>query len=382
MRIPGESGEKNNTTEKTELQTPDSPPLVANEGYDEVTDYSKIDRTTIFKPGDFRLLSYEWGVTYAGMLLATEVTGDQRYAAYTIDRLKFLSDIRPWFMKLEEKQPELHHPMFSVIHPKALDDCGSLCAAMIKTQRQNPSLSLDPMITNFISYISSGQQRLTDGTLARNRPQPNTLWLDDLFMSVPALAQMGKYTGDMKYFDDAVKQVLQFSKRMFNYEKGLYIHGWAQEMEEHPQFHWARANGWALMAMVELLEVLPENHEGRAKVLDLLRRHIRGLADCQSGDGFWHQLLDRNDSYLETSATAIYALFHCTGHQPGMGRRQSLCPYGLSGLECSDHQSECRRPGRGNLCGYRNGFRSGLLLLPASQHICSPRVWTSTFSRS
>ena len=46
--------------------------------------------------------------------------------------------------------------------------------------------------------------------LARNRPQKNTLWLDDLYMVLPAIAQMGKLTGDKKYFDDAVKQVLQF----------------------------------------------------------------------------------------------------------------------------------------------------------------------------
>lgn len=125
-------------------------------------------------------------------------------------------------------------------------------------------------------------------------------------MSVPALAQMGAYSGDQKYFDDAVQQVRLFSKRMFNEEKGLFMHGWVQDMEEHPQFHWARANGWAVMTMVELLEVLPENHIGRAEVLEILQKHIRGLANYQSGKGFWHQLIDRNDSYLETSATAIY----------------------------------------------------------------------------
>ena len=42
-------------------------------------------------------------------------------------------------------------------------------------------------------------------------------------------------------------------------------------------------------------------------MLELLRAHVRGLAARQSGSGFWHQLLDRNDSYLETSATAMYA---------------------------------------------------------------------------
>ncbi len=280
--------------------------LLNKDTQQEIKDYSKIDEKTIFKPGDFRLISYEWGVTYAGMLLATETTGDPKYAAYTKSRLKFLADIRPWFVKLEEKKPDAKHAMLRTLHPHALDDCGAVCAAMIKTQRAGFEGDLNSYIKSFIDYISTKEFRLSDGTLARNRPLPDAIWLDDLFMSVPALAQMGKLTGDQKYFDDGVKQVLQFSERMFNYEKGLFMHGWIQGMNEHPQFHWARANGWAVMTMVELLEVLPENHPGRAKVLDILRKHIRGLANYQSGKGFWHQLIDQNDSYLETSATAIY----------------------------------------------------------------------------
>jgi rhamnogalacturonyl hydrolase YesR len=42
-------------------------------------------------------------------------------------------------------------------------------------------------------------------------------------------------------------------------------------------------------------------------VLQQLRAHAKGLVAYQHGTGFWHQLIDRNDSYLETSATAIYA---------------------------------------------------------------------------
>lgn len=280
--------------------------LINKTTQEKISDYSKVDENTIFEPGDFRLVSYEWGVTYAGMLLATEVTGDQKYAQYTKDRFRFLSEIQPAFVKLEEKQPGVHDALARFIHPQALDDCGALCAAMIKTQRAGFDGNLNPIINNFIHYISTKEFRFPDGTLARNRPLPNSLWLDDLFMSVPALAQMGKYTGETKYFDDAVKQVLQFSDRMFNNEKGLFMHGWILGMDEHPQFHWARANGWAVMTMVELLEVLPENYPGRDLVLNILRKHIRGLANYQSAKGFWHQLIDRNDSYLETSATAIY----------------------------------------------------------------------------
>ena len=56
--------------------------------------------------------------------------------------------------------------------------------------------------------------------------------------------------------------------------------------------------------------------------MGLYREHVRGLAACQSGEGFWHQLLDRNDSYLETSATAIYV--YCLAHGINKGWLDAL----------------------------------------------------------
>ena len=212
----------------------------------------------------------------------------------------------PAFKALYAKYPGWNNPFRQPVAPHALDDAGAVCAAMIKTLRSGGNENLRPLIDNYMAYISTKEYRLSDGTLARNRPLKNTIWLDDLYMSVPALAQMGKLTGNKKYFDDAVKQVVQFSDRMFNKSLNVYMHGWVEEMMVHPEFHWARANGWALLAMTELLDVLPENHPGRKKVLEQLQAHVKGLSGFQTGQGFWHQLLDRNDSYLETSATAIY----------------------------------------------------------------------------
>lgn len=266
------------------------------------------DTSVTVERGDFSLTSYEWGVTYAGMLLAGQATGDARFTEYTTKRVEFLAQYSPYFKKVLDTWPKHQNPALrQVTSPHALDDCGAVCAAMIKTQRAGlTKQDLRPLINNYINYISTKEFRFADGTLARNRPLPNTLWLDDLFMSVPALAQMGKLTGDKKYYDDACKQVVQFSRRMFNKEKGFFMHGWVAGMSVHPEFYWARANGWALMTMVELLDVLPETHPQRAEILTLLRAHTRGLAAYQSGSGFWHQLLNREDSYLETSATAIY----------------------------------------------------------------------------
>jgi len=280
--------------------------LVDNESGEEITDYNLVNNNTILAPGDFRFISYEWGVVYAGMLLAGKVTSDPKYTNYAFDRMRYIHKILPYFKAISQSSDDGWNALTSVIHPRALDDAGSMCAAMIKARKEGLDTDLDSIIMNYINYIHKEQFRLKDGTLARNRPQPNTIWLDDLYMSVPALAQMGRYTGEQKYFDDAVKQVLQFSGRMFNWDKGLYMHGWVEGMDPHPEFCWGRANGWAILATVELLSVLPEDHPGYKPIMDLLRAHVRGLARVQSGNGFWHQLLDRSDTYLETSATAIY----------------------------------------------------------------------------
>jgi len=273
-----------------------------------VTDYKKANSNTIFKPGDFRLLSYEWGVTYTGMLEAGAATRDKKYTDYAVNRVNFIADVINGFKDYSKKNPEAATPVRSYLNPHALDDGGALTASFIKTLRTGQLKSdIRPAIDNFINYIMTKEFRLTDGTLARNRPQPNTLWLDDLYMSLPALAQMGVLTGEKKYFDEAVKQYHQFSQRMFNNEKGLYMHGWVQDMNPHPQFHWGRANGWAILTKIELLDALPENHPGRTEILEMLKKHAAGLAARQDGTGFWHQLLDRNETYLETSATAIYA---------------------------------------------------------------------------
>jgi unsaturated rhamnogalacturonyl hydrolase len=296
-----------------------------------LTDLAKIDENTILARGDFRIVSYEWGVTYAGMLLASEATNDPKFRDYTEKRLTFIADSADKFKKTTGKYSdwEAKMPLRNLISPRALDDCGAMCAAMIKAKRGGSKADLQPIIETAINHIMNKQYRLADGTLARNRPQANTLWLDDMFMGVPAIAQMGKLTGDKKYFDEAAKQVLAFEKRMFNREKGVFMHGWVESMTEHPEFRWARANGWAFMTEVELLEVLPENHPLRPQILDLLKRHAKGLASYQSGTGFWHQLLDREDSYLETSATAIYTYAYARAINRGWIDAKAYAPMTL-----------------------------------------------------
>lgn len=90
---------------------------------------------------------------------------------------------------------------------------------------------------------------------------------------------MGKYSNDKKYFDDAVKQVLNFSKYLFITEKGLFNHGWFNNMKYDTHIFWGRQNGWAMLAMAELLDVLPADCPGRDTVLDIFQRDVKPLAE-------------------------------------------------------------------------------------------------------
>lgn len=262
---------------------------------------------------EFNPLAYEMGVIHSGMIKAADITGDKGYTAYVQRHMQFIADRLPYFRAQEEKFHLGRGNSFrGIIEPAALDDSGAMCAGITRARLAGIGPDLMPVIKIWSEYVARGQFRLVDGTLARQRPQAESLWADDFYMSVPALAEMGRLTGDRAWYDDAVKNVLQMSQRLFNKERGIYTHGWNSNNPDAPQFYWGRANGWAVLAICDLLDVLPKDHPGYDKVMAQLVALLRGVAQYQSGEGLWHQMLDRNDSYLETSGSAmfVYGIAH------------------------------------------------------------------------
>ena len=292
-------------------------------------DIASANRDAALKKGVFRITSYEWGVVYSALINAYRHTGDTAYIRYVKERHEFIAKWAPVFRKMLTAGTlslKDDFPLKQPVAPHALDDGGAVAASMIKAQMSGHAKGLQEQIDFYLDYVSNREFRFPDKTIARNRPLKNTLWLDDLYMAVPALVQMGKLTGRASYYDDALWQLESYAKKMFIPSKGLFMHGWVQGMETHPAFHWARANGWALLTMTEMLDVIPADHPKRKDLLALYRRHVEGLVRYQDGTGFWHQLLDRPDSYLETSATAIYTYCIAKGCNEGWLDRLAYAP--------------------------------------------------------
>ena len=355
----------------------------------EVTRLKDIDENTQLKQGGFRLTSYEWGVTYSAVLAAYEVTGDEAYASYVGKRHQLLADMAPYFRKVYEKHPRIDVNVRRVIDPHALDDAGAVCCSMIKALLMQKAKggkadakkeqALRALIDNYADYIMNKEYRLTDGTFARLRPQKNTVWLDDMFMGVPTVAYMGRLTGEQQYYDEAAQQVLQFASRMFVPKQQLFRHGWVEAMQPHPAFFWGRANGWAILTMCEVLDVLPQDHPKRPEILKLLQAHAQGLARRQHHDGFWHQLLDRADTYLETSATAIYT--YCLAHAVNQGwlDAKAFGPIALLGWQATasavNKQGQVEGVCVGTGMGFDAAFYSYRPVHTMAAHGYGPTLW-------
>ena len=281
----------------------------------EITDLTHPTRTAALD-GSFNDWDYPMGVVLAAMLQVTDVTGDPRYQQYTLRNFGFIFDHLDYFRE-QARQFGTARGLRRLLAMHELDDCGAIGAALIKAYARKQDPRYRAAIDLSADFISHKMMRMPDGTLARPRPQPVSLWVDDMYMSIPFLAQMGKLTGNRAYFDDAARQVIQMSARLQDKTTGLYDHSWFENAAYDPKFYWGRGGGWALMANAELLSVLPEDHPDRARLLEIFGRGVQAVAAAQSGNGLWHQLVDKTDSYLETSASAMFTFAIARGVNRG-----------------------------------------------------------------
>jgi unsaturated rhamnogalacturonyl hydrolase len=164
--------------------------------------------------------------------------------------------------------------------------------------------------------------RTGDGAFWHKNIYPHQMWLDGVYMASPFLAEYAATFGEPALFDDIAKQIVLAEQHMRDPSTGLLYHGWDESKAQRwadpktgrsPQF-WGRAMGWYAMAIVDVLEWLPQNHAQRPAVLGALERLSAAIARVQDrATGVWWQVLDqpeRAGNYREASASSmfVYAL--------------------------------------------------------------------------
>ena len=233
------------------------------------------------------------------------------YCAFTLDNLEL-------FRKQYEQLHAFRGTNHKLIRRGMLDDTGAPALPFVELFLKTHDQHLQGLVADIAKYVSKGQVRLEDGTLCRYEKFPGTVWADDLFMSAPYLMRMGVVTGDKQYFDDAAQQVVNFNKYLVETRTGLYRHGWYDAEKRQSPVAWGRANGWVIWATSEILELLPTSHPLREKIVNIYRGHLKAVVAFQAPSGLWHQVLDRSDSFEETSCTAMFMIGMVRGIRMGV----------------------------------------------------------------
>ncbi len=250
---------------------------------------------------------YSAGVTNMAMIRLGKYLDEDKYINYALNHVAYgFANYEYFKERFRDDRRHWHWPFGQLWNFKELDDCGAMGASVIDVHELNPQVEYLEYINNTANHISYGQDRLEDGTLSRTFPRNLTVWADDLFMSVSFLSRMGAFSGISQYFDDAIHQVLKMDEHLWDPLSGLFYHCYYSDPGINGVAHWGRANGWITLAICDLLEKLPSDHPQRGALIAILEKQIIGFSRYQDADGMWKQLLDKPDSYQESSVTALF----------------------------------------------------------------------------
>lgn len=250
---------------------------------------------------------YSNGVLDMAMVLLGDYLNEPKYIEYAKNHVEFGFDNYEYFQKtFKNDRKHWHWPFGQLWNFKELDDCGAMGAAVIEIYNIDKNPAYKTYIENAANHIMTGQDRLSDGTVSRTFPRDMTVWADDAFMATSFLTQMGKMTGDVKYFDEAAKQLINIDGYLWCPEKQLYYHCYYSDLQRNGVAFWGRANGWITVSLVDLIEAMSDNHPKRTELISILEKQIVGYSRYQNGNGMWHQLIDKSDSYEESSVSAMF----------------------------------------------------------------------------
>lgn len=188
-------------------------------------------------------------------------------------------------------------------------------------------------VTRMIRKQIDDQPRTKSGEFWHKQVYPHQVWLDGFYMALPFYAEYTRRYAPKEQkdslFADIVHQFVAGAENTYDPATGLYRHAWDESrsmfwcdpqtgLSDHA---WGRATGWFAIALVEVLDYLPEKHPGRQALIDQLNYFLKVLpkwADPETG--MWYQVLDcptREGNYQEATCSIMFTYAFLKGLRMG-----------------------------------------------------------------
>lgn len=158
---------------------------------------------------------------------------------------------------------------------------------------------------------------------------PWQMWLDGIYMASPFLVRYATMFDAPEWYDVVAFQIQLIYEKTLDPKTGLLYHAWDESRQQRwanpetgqSKHFWSRATGWYMMALVDVLDYIPEEHPERQALIDILNNVSQALLKVQdSKTGLWYQVLDmggREGNYEEASGTAMFIYAFAKGAKNG-----------------------------------------------------------------
>jgi unsaturated rhamnogalacturonyl hydrolase len=255
-----------------------------------------------------------WGdsIGLEGLLAATEITGDQKYFGYVYGLLK------GWVARE---------------FPRCRFEYAAAGVGLLKVYEATKDEHLFQAACRLADYLSRfrrnewGAYIRDEGTAADFPPDlpegvsRKTQWVqrarlvsdggpfvfvDSMHFDGPFFAYLYRVTGERRYADAAMDNLVPQIELLFDAEAGLFHHFWSESTRQRNGVFWARGNGWGILGLIRTLEQLPPDTPRADRVRSVLQRVGVRVLDLMDRCGGWHTILDSPYTYLETSAGAFF----------------------------------------------------------------------------
>ena len=188
-------------------------------------------------------------------------------------------------------------------------------------------------VTRKVREQLDSHPRTQSGEFWHKQVYPHQVWLDGFYMALPFYAEYTRRYAPKEQkdslFADIAHQFTAGAKNTFDPKTGLFRHAWdesrsmfwcdpATGLSEHA---WGRATGWYAIALVEVLDYMPEDHPGHKELVEQLNYLLEVLpkwADPQTG--MWYQVLDcpeREGNYQEATCSIMFTYAFLKGLRRG-----------------------------------------------------------------
>jgi unsaturated rhamnogalacturonyl hydrolase len=162
---------------------------------------------------------------------------------------------------------------------------------------------------------------------------------------------------------DIANQFITIHDHTYDAEKGLNYHAWSANPTDPNSFwarqeapyvgcsseFWGRGMGWYFAALIDVLEIMPKEHDDYIDVLNIANQVAAGLKRWQDNEsGCWYQLLQYNQTvtanpageesggktvndcdhanYLESSASSMFTYAYLKGIRIGVLNQNDYLP--------------------------------------------------------